>query len=130
MEGWQHQLTTLLSMVTSQASGVPTGNHGLFHRLAPHYYYFYFLSSQSKPTTTLLLHPHRYGVAAVTISGSGREAGGGVGVPIRARSISLQQVGRVLEGVCRSLNNLLEKFHQSFFFYLLPATNRYISIGQ
>lgn len=30
----------------------------------------------------------------------------------------------------RSLNNLQERFHQSFFFYLLPATNRYISIGK
>lgn len=30
----------------------------------------------------------------------------------------------------RSLNNLQERFHQSFFFYLLPATNRYISIGR
>lgn len=29
----------------------------------------------------------------------------------------------------RSLNNLQERFHQSFFFYLLPSTNRYISIG-
>lgn len=29
----------------------------------------------------------------------------------------------------RSLNNLLERFHQSFFFYLLPSTDRYISIG-
>ena len=46
------------------------------------------------------------------------------------RSASLLQLGRVLEGICRSLNNLLERFHQSFFFYLLPATNRYISIGK
>lgn len=29
----------------------------------------------------------------------------------------------------RSLNNLLERFHQSFFFYLLPSTDRYVSIG-
>ena len=29
----------------------------------------------------------------------------------------------------RSLNSLLEKFHQSFFFYLLPSTSRYVSIG-
>ena len=35
----------------------------------------------------------------------------------------------VVEGIFRSLNNLLERFHQSFFFYLLPATNRYVSIG-
>ena len=36
---------------------------------------------------------------------------------------------RVVEGVFRSLNNLLERFHQSFFFYLLPSTDRYVSIG-
>lgn len=36
---------------------------------------------------------------------------------------------RVIEGVLRSLNNLLERLHQSFFLYLLPATDRYVSIG-
>ena len=36
---------------------------------------------------------------------------------------------RVVEGIFRSLNNLLERFHQSFFFYLLPGTERYVSIG-
>lgn len=30
----------------------------------------------------------------------------------------------------RSLNNLLERFHQSYFFYLLPSTDRYVSIGK
>ena len=35
----------------------------------------------------------------------------------------------MIEGLFRSLNNLLERFHQSFFFYLLPATGRYVSIG-
>lgn len=29
----------------------------------------------------------------------------------------------------RSVNNLLERFHQSFFFYLLPSSHYYISIG-
>ena len=33
------------------------------------------------------------------------------------------------EGICRSLNNLLERFHQSFFFYIMTATQRFISIG-
>merc|ERR1712150_195864 len=37
--------------------------------------------------------------------------------------------GRVMEGVVRSMNNLLERFHQSFFSYLLPETGRYVSIG-
>jgi glycosylphosphatidylinositol transamidase len=38
-------------------------------------------------------------------------------------------MGRVVEGTFRSLNNLLEKLHQSFFFYLLMATGRFVSIG-
>ncbi|EED17466.1 GPI transamidase component (GAA1), putative [Talaromyces stipitatus ATCC 10500] len=38
-------------------------------------------------------------------------------------------LGRTVEGLCRSLNNLLEHLHQSFFFYLLMHTNRFVSIG-
>lgn len=36
---------------------------------------------------------------------------------------------RIVEGTLRSVNNLLERFHQSFFFYLMPSENFYISIG-
>uniref|UniRef100_A0A914XH57 Glycosylphosphatidylinositol anchor attachment 1 protein n=1 Tax=Plectus sambesii TaxID=2011161 RepID=A0A914XH57_9BILA len=62
-----------------------------------------------------------YGVQAVTISpyGKGRTKSQGGWVDI----------GRLLEGGLRSVNNLLEKFHQSFFFYFLPSTHRYVSIG-
>lgn len=38
-------------------------------------------------------------------------------------------LGRVTESMFRSINNLLEKFHQSFFFYLLMSTQRFVSIG-
>ena len=38
-------------------------------------------------------------------------------------------LGRTIESLCRSLNNLLEHLHQSFFFYLLMQTNRFVSIG-
>lgn len=38
-------------------------------------------------------------------------------------------LGRTVEGTVRSLNNLLEHLHQSFFFYLLMQTNRFVSIG-
>jgi glycosylphosphatidylinositol transamidase len=38
-------------------------------------------------------------------------------------------LGRTLEGIFRSLNNLLEHFHQSFFFYLLLGPSRFVSIG-
>lgn len=38
-------------------------------------------------------------------------------------------MGRVVEGTLRSLNNLLEHLHQSFFFYLLVNRDRFVSIG-
>ncbi|KAI5287228.1 Glycosyl phosphatidyl inositol protein transamidase complex subunit, partial [Ascosphaera acerosa] len=38
-------------------------------------------------------------------------------------------LGRTVESIARSLNNLLEHFHQSFFFYLLMQTDRFVSIG-
>lgn len=38
-------------------------------------------------------------------------------------------LGRTVESICRSLNNLLEHLHQSFFFYLLMQSNRFVSIG-
>lgn len=41
----------------------------------------------------------------------------------------LLHIGRVVEGVFRSLNNLLEKFNRSYWFYLLPSTRLYISIA-
>lgn len=63
---------------------------------------------------------HRYGIQAVTLEGVKTKGG---------RHVDLFSVGRVVEGVFRSLNNLQERFHQSFFFYLLPSTSRYASIG-
>lgn len=60
-------------------------------------------------------------------------------IPYHIDAITLQTVGdgwhdemslgRALEGLIRSLNNLLEHFHQSFFFYLLMHADRFVSIG-
>ena len=36
----------------------------------------------------------------------------------------------MLEGIIRCLSNLIEHFHQSFYYYLLTTTFRYIPIGQ
>lgn len=41
----------------------------------------------------------------------------------------LVQIGKVIEGVFRSCNNMIERFNRSYWFYLLPSTRRYISIG-
>ena len=60
-------------------------------------------------------------------------------VPYHIDAITLQAVGegwqdemamgRCVESIFRSLNNLLEHFHQSFFFYLLMQADRFVSIG-
>ncbi|XP_075154344.1 glycosylphosphatidylinositol anchor attachment 1 [Haematobia irritans] len=36
---------------------------------------------------------------------------------------------KTIEGISRSLNNLLERFHQSYFFYILVQNDRFVSIG-
>lgn len=38
-------------------------------------------------------------------------------------------LGRVFESIFRSLNNILEHLHASFFFYILINTHRFVSIG-
>ncbi|KAF2018334.1 Glycosylphosphatidylinositol:protein transamidase, GAA1 component [Aaosphaeria arxii CBS 175.79] len=60
-------------------------------------------------------------------------------IPYHVDAITLQTVGdgwhdemslgRTVESLFRSLNNLLEHLHQSFFFYLLLQANRFVSIG-
>ncbi|KAF6202008.1 hypothetical protein GE061_004676 [Apolygus lucorum] len=93
-EQFLHSFFTMSSMVLGQATGVPDGNHGLFHR---------------------------FGIEAVTMEG--HEADG------TGPHITLHHVGRVIEGVFRSVNNLLERFHQSYFFYIMTDTDRFVSIG-
>lgn len=93
--GYWEKLQNLLAMVFSQSTGVPNGNHGLFHR---------------------------YGIEALTLE------------CVQERTPSRNSAGvgallKIVEGISRSLNNLLERFHQSYFFYLLVTHDRYVSIG-
>lgn len=41
----------------------------------------------------------------------------------------ITQFGRIADSTFRAVNNLLEKFHQSFFFYLLLSPTHFVSIG-
>lgn len=60
-------------------------------------------------------------------------------IPYHVDAITIQPIGngwhdemglgRLIEGTFRSLNNLLEHLHQSFFFYLLMHKERFVSIG-
>ncbi|XP_004697413.2 glycosylphosphatidylinositol anchor attachment 1 protein, partial [Echinops telfairi] len=62
----------------------------------------------------------RYRVEALTLRGINS---------FRQYKYDLVAVGKALEGVFRKLNHLLERLHQSFFLYLLPALLRFVSIG-
>ncbi|CCK71740.1 GPI-anchor transamidase subunit GAA1 KNAG_0H03250 [Huiozyma naganishii CBS 8797] len=53
-------------------------------------------------------------------------------VTLKARGegqIDITTFGRIPEAMFRSINNLLEKFHQSFFFYFLLSPNNFVSIS-
>lgn len=99
--GVKSSLTTnlrhMISMILTQSTGVPNGNHGLFHR---------------------------YGIEAVTMEAHKRES-----TNHQRKSQGANALIKLIEGISRSLNNLLERFHQSFFFYLLVASDRFVSIG-
>lgn len=94
---WEENFRHMISMLLTQSTGVPNGNHGLFYR---------------------------YGIEAVTLEGHHREY-----TNHQRKANGVSSILRLIEGVTRSVNNLLERFHQSFFFYLLVASDRFVSIG-
>ncbi|KAF9165893.1 Glycosyl phosphatidyl inositol protein transamidase complex subunit [Actinomortierella ambigua] len=65
---------------------------------------------------------HKYMIDAITLYGVNQAEGS-------YYRFSVHQIGPLVEQVHRSLNNILEHLHQSFFFYLLSDITRYTSIG-
>ncbi|EDW00213.1 glycosylphosphatidylinositol anchor attachment 1 protein [Drosophila grimshawi] len=99
LSNFEQNLRQMLAMLATQSSGVPNGNHGLFHR---------------------------YRIDALTISAAKRVTNSNVKSNPTSSAVPLL---KAIEGIARSLNNLLERFHQSFFFYVIVHNDRYISIG-
>lgn len=62
----------------------------------------------------------RYHIEAATIKGVNS---------FRQYKTDATTIGRLLEGMYRKLNNLLERLHQSYFFYLMPSLSHFVSIG-
>ncbi|XP_029441995.1 glycosylphosphatidylinositol anchor attachment 1 protein [Rhinatrema bivittatum] len=62
----------------------------------------------------------RYHIEAITMRGINS---------FRQYKYDMSTIGKTLEGMFRKLNNLLERLHQSYFFYLLPSLSRFVSIG-
>ncbi|XP_021813616.1 glycosylphosphatidylinositol anchor attachment 1 protein [Prunus avium] len=90
---------TLASSLYHQALGVPTGPHGAFRD---------------------------YQVDAITLEIFPKVSS--LDNKVRQNDFLLRS-GRLIEGVIRSVNNLLEKFHQSFFLYLLTSPGKFVSVG-
>lgn len=65
----------------------------------------------------------RYNIDAITVSILDTPSS-------NTRTLSLVSILRSLELMVRSLSNLEEKLHQSFFLYVLPTTNTFISVGE
>lgn len=87
-------------MLASQATGLPSGNHGFFHR---------------------------YHIEAITLEGCVKKSTSNTHSGYKL-NVALSLL-KTIEGISRSLNNLLESFHQSYFFYILVQNERFISIG-
>ncbi|GAA5912350.1 hypothetical protein JCM6882_002568 [Rhodosporidiobolus microsporus] len=60
----------------------------------------------------------RYRIDAITLFGVVAEGPHG-----------FHSLGRATESIFRSLNNLLERFHQSFFLYLMTSVDSFIAVG-
>ncbi|GAM27051.1 hypothetical protein SAMD00019534_102260 [Acytostelium subglobosum LB1] len=53
-----------------------------------------------------------------------------IALPTQQQRHTIHQNSVMVIGTIRSLNNLLEHLHQSFYYYLLPSPFRYVSIGE
>ena len=68
---------------------------------------------------------HRYNIEALTIESVKKDSSS----PSKNLQQKIMALLKIVEGISRSLNNLLERFHQSFFFYVIVSSERFISIG-
>ena len=101
------RLQNLLLMMRHQALGRGVGGHGVLIRYRVESLTLYgFNPSSSTSSPPHGHHPSSY-----------------------HSTYSHEAILSITEDAVRSLNNILEKLHQSFFFWLLVDPRRYISIG-
>lgn len=63
-----------------------------------------------------------YAIQALTLEGPRNDND-------KLMTATMLNVGRLIEGVCRSLNNLIERFNRSYYFYIILSLRRFTSIG-
>lgn len=97
---YHHHLETAVSFMTTQATMNPDGIHGLFLQ---------------------------YAIQSLTLEGP--EYKPEKGRTYAVMTASLLNVGRMVEGIFRSLNNLTERFNRSYYFYIILSLRRFTSIA-
>lgn len=63
-----------------------------------------------------------YGISALTIAGKYQTSS-------RSRNIDISDMAMFIEACFRSLNNVPEKLHQSYFFYYLLSPDKFLSVA-
>ncbi|CEP13311.1 hypothetical protein [Parasitella parasitica] len=127
-------INTIVAVATRTSPPIETTLHDTVNNPFENHAYEAYLGSLNHMLQSMkylvLGHPSsesglylRYTIDAVTIHGI-------VGSQHLGQLFGFNRIGRLVESTFRSLNNLLEHFHQSFFFYLLPQPSRYVSISQ
>lgn len=99
-ELYKHHLETAISFMKTQATMKSDGLHGLFLG---------------------------YAIQSLTLEGPEHEKANNRDPDLMTSS--LLNVGRLIEGVFRSLNNLTERFNRSYYFYIILSLRRFTSIG-
>lgn len=100
-ELYRHHLETAMSFMITQATMKSDGLHGLFLR---------------------------YAVQSLTLEGP-EHTKNLANKDFHLITSSLLNVGRLVEGIFRSLNNLTERFNRSYYFYMILSLRRFTSIG-
>lgn len=123
VKNYAYRARNLLRHVSYQARGHPSGIHGLLHQYA-----------KSLPPGAPLTHrpqiPNRR-FHDIRRSGnwstrfSRNRKVNLTAHPLKSCSVS----HRIVESTLRACNNLLERLHASFFFYLLPEPETFTKIG-
>ena len=105
---YRRSVVNVLSQVRRQATGSPSGPEGVFGRFRIDSVALYGVPAEG---------PHGfYCMGRLVFS------------LCCAEKVD-KYINRVVESTLRSLNNLLERFHQSFFLYIMTSTGTFISVG-
>ena len=120
-----YQAKNIVRHIGYQARGQPSGVHGLFHQ----YVKFEVFHHHAEPVI-------RFRIDAFTIfalPATGPHGFHTIGRSVISRMsflhINEYDVNRTVESLLRTMNNLLERLHASFFFYILTAPERFLKIG-